>query len=539
MSLLDQFGAPLVARADGGYGHHPLAPTAYRGASISSQETYAWRPSTLSADAAVLPERARAAARVDDIARNDPHAVAGVARLVDMLVGAGVRLSAKPDGRALGFDTSTKEGRVILRDLAMAMEAEFRAFAEDPLRRNDAQQRLSLNGQLRLAARTFVRRGEATAFLSWKPRAGGRYATCLRMVDPDRLSNPFGVGDTRKLRGGIAFDDDGMPLTAFVRNGHPGDRYFDGNFPAWEPIPFRTEFGRPVFIHAFEPDREDQARAITPFASLMTRLRMIGKHADTELASATVNALFAAFLKSNLPVSEATQAFTPQGATFAEKRTDYYMRNPPTLMGVRIPVLGLGDEIQINSSPRQSTSFASFQTAFLQSIAASLGISYEQLSMDWSKVNYSSARAALNEVWRHIQLMFAQFVEQFICPIHYAVIEEAFDRGYLKAPKNAPDFYDQPGAYLRARWIGPARGYVDPVKEAEAASMRMDALTSTLERECAEQGLDYEETLDQIANETEMLAERKIERLSARTAPDIGREQPEEQNPQQPSQAPA
>ena len=52
--------------------------------------------------------------------------------------------------------------------------------------------------------------------------------------------------------------------------------------------------------------------------------------------------------------------------------------------------------------------------------------------MDWSKVNYSSARAALNEVWRHIESQFAVFVEQAVVPIYYAVVEEAFDRGYIK-----------------------------------------------------------------------------------------------------------
>jgi capsid protein len=113
---------------------------------------------------------------------------------------------------------------------------------------------------------------------------------------------------------------------------------------------------------------------------------------------------------------------------------NYYKENPPTLNGVRIPVLGLNDEIIINSSPRQTTAFPAFQAAFLQSIAAGLGISYEQLAMDWSKVNYSSARAALNEVWRHIQLMFAVFSEQIVAPIYYAVMEEAFDRGYILLP---------------------------------------------------------------------------------------------------------
>jgi lambda family phage portal protein len=489
--------------------------TAYRGASLAHQETFAWRPPFTSGDSATLWERQLTAARADDLVRNDPHAVAGVNRLVDMLVGAGLRLSPSPSARALGLDPANGADRESIKQLSASLKSEWSLFAEDPRRFNDAQRRMSMNGQFRLMARTMARRGEATAFLTWRRDENARYATCLRTVDPDRLCNPMGQADTIQLRGGIEFDDHGSPVAYHVRNGHPADYFAYAQTLQWERILRCTSWGRPVFIHAYEPDREDQSRAISPFASLMTRLRMIGKFADTELASATVNALFAAFVTSNMPVDQATQAFTPSQMTYADKRMDYYTAAPPTLNGVRIPVLPVGDEIKINSSPRQSTAFVNFQSAFLQSIASALGISYEQLTMDWSKTNYSSARAALNEVWRHTQTALATFVEQVVTPIYYAQVEEAFDRGYVVAPKGAPDFWDAPGAYLNARWIGPARGYVDPTKEAEAAGLRMANFTSTLEQEAADCGRDYEEVLDQVAVEEAALKARGLTRIIA------------------------
>jgi lambda family phage portal protein len=192
----------------------------------------------------------------------------------------------------------------------------------------------------------------------------------------------------------------------------------------------------------------------------------------------------------------------------------HFANNPAKLNGVRIPVMPPGSKITINGSPRQTTAFPAFQAAFLQKIAARLGISYEQLTMDWTKTNYSSARAALSEVWRHIQRLRATFTEQTVTPIFYAFLEEAFDRGYIKAPAGAPDFWDMPGAYLRAIWIGPGRGYIDPVKEAQASAIRMDSLTSTLEIECAEQGLDYEDVLDQREREEQDLKTRNLVRPS-------------------------
>jgi lambda family phage portal protein len=485
---------------------------AYRSGGFRNQEFAAWNPMPTSADSAVLPNRDISVARTRDIVRNDPTAQSGVSRLVEMLVGAKLILSSKPNARALGLDRKNKKHREIIRELAADIEGEWYEFANEPCKRFDAQRRLTGNGMFRLLARTFVTMNEATAFLKWK--SGGRYSTCVRAIDPDRLSNPYGQPVSQKLRGGVEFDDDGVPMAYHVRNGHPADWYIVPQPMTWTRIPRCTPSGRPVFIHGFEPDREDQARAMTPFAALIKRLRMIGKFSDTELASATVNALFAAFVKSSLPIGEATAAFTPQSVlTLEDKRLGHWEKFPPHLGGVRIPVMPIGDEIQINSSPRQTTAFPDFQAAFLQSIAAALGISYEQLSMDWSKVNYSSARAALNEVWRHTQMLLAAFVDQVVLPIHYAQLEEAFDRGYIKPPPGAPDFWDRPGAYLRARWIGPGRGYVDPVKEAQGASLRMGSMISTLEDENADLGRDLTDTLDQVADEEEMLKERGITRV--------------------------
>jgi lambda family phage portal protein len=513
--LIDTHGMPLRAnyvRESGNDG----AATAYKGASLATQETYAWRPPYTSGESETLYERVLAGSRARDLVRNDPHALSGTNVLVDMLVGAGLQWAPSPDAYALGLDPRKEGDRKKLRVLARALKSEWALFAGDPRKLNDAQRRLTLNGQLRLMCRTWVTLNEATGFLTWK-KGQGRYATCLRVVDPDRLSNPMGQADTLRLRAGIEYDADGVPLAYHVRNGHPADWFRYAQLLQWQRIPARTAWGRPVFIHAFEAEREDQSRGITPLISAMSRLRMIGKFADTELASATVNALFAAFVYSNLPVDELTQSFTPGATTWMDKHLEYLAKNPVHLNGVRIPTLPPGAEVKMNGTPRQTPAFKQFQTAFLQSAAASRGVSYEQMSMDWSAVNYSSARAALNEVWRSVTRKLAQFTDQAVMPILYAVIEEAFDRGYIKPLKGAPDFWDAPGAYLSGRWIGPARGYVDPEKEAQAATVRMGAFTSTLQKECADAGTDWEDNLIQAVEEKETLDAFGLERAESAT----------------------
>lgn len=76
---------------------------------------------------------------------------------------------------------------------------------------------------------------------------------------------------------------------------------------------------------------------------------------------------------------------------------------------------------------------------------------------------------------------------------------------------DAPDFYANRYAYTRCKWIGPGRGWVDPVKEAQACQLRMEIGLSTLENECASQGLDWEEVVEQRVREKNKLKEMGLD----------------------------
>lgn len=512
--IIDQVRAKANAGVIGMGGQGNLWNNPYHSSGLSSQDTVNWWPTRGSADSTVLPAKDLSLARIRDVIRNDPTAKAAVERLVDLVVGPGLRLSPKPDGTALGVDDPT-----VLRKLVQKIQSEWRLFAEEPRRLCDAQRRVSMNGLFRLFARTWVVCGEATGVLTWRDAPRQRYATCVMPIDPDRLSNPNGTFETKTLRGGVEMDSFGAPIAYHVRNAHVGDWWATEDAWLWTRVPKSTNWGRPVFIHGFEPEREGQTRAISPFVSLIGRLRMVGKFADAELSAASANALFAAFVESDLPVDDIAQRLTPTAETYAEKVVNFYTKNPACVGGTRIPVMLPGTKVTMNGTPRQSSSFASFQTAFLQSLASALGLSYEQLSMDWSKTNYSSARAALNEVWRAVKRMSAIFVEQIVTPIYYAFLEEAIDKGFVTLPALAGVggldlFHEMPGAVMRARWLGPGRGYVDPVKEIQASALRIESMVSTLENECGDQGDDYDDILDQIQIEEAELKARGLTRLS-------------------------
>jgi lambda family phage portal protein len=488
--------------------------TAFQGAGVAHQTTALWRPQLASADAESLYERDQLVARARDLTRNDGAAASAVQHAADLIVGHRWILAAKPDAELLGVD------RKAARALGRQMEREFRAWANDPRRFCDRRRRQSFAGMLTLMARQWAgAEGEGLAVLGFRDedrRAAlrARYATTMEVIDPDRLSNPYGQVDTDTLRGGIEMDEDGAPIAYHVRKGHVVDAGYTSKGFTWECVPYETEDGRPVVLHVMDHDRAGQNRGVTRFAPILIAFKQLAQLTDAELANAVLNALFGAFVKTGEDPRSIAEALSTEGADggvdWNSLRASFYDQAPVRMNGLRLPVLLPGDEVQMNTSPRATQSYVEFRAAFLSIFASITGTSYEQLSRDFSRTNYSSARAALNEVWRTVGGRRAQLGHNVASPVYFAVMEEAFDRGYLVEPEGAPPFDEAPAAYCNAFWIGPALGSVDPVKDRQAAQIGMEIGVTTLEQVCAEEGVDFEDTLDQLAYEQEARAARGL-----------------------------
>lgn len=484
--------------------------SAYAGAGYSHQSTRVWNPILASADADLLYDRDTLVARARDLTRNDGAAAAAVIHAADLIVGHRWVLAAKPDYRALGID------RTAARELGRAMEREFYAWAHDPRKHCDKRRRQTFPGLLTLMAKQWAGpEGEGLGVLGWREEArrqilGARYATCLDVIDPDRLSNPFGQPDTDFLRGGIELDEDGAPVAAHFRKGHEIDAGFSAKQYEWERVPWENPGGRPIVLHVFDHDRAGQNRGVTRFAPILIALRQLAQITEAEASNTLLNALFGAFIKTGYDPKSIAEALSTEDVNAWDIRSAFYEKAPLLLNNVRMPVLAPGDEVQLNTASRTTQPFIEFRAAFLSIVASMTGISYEQLSRDFSRTNYSSARAALNEVWRTVGGKRAQLGQNIASPIYVAVMEEAFDRGYLVEPTGAPPFEDAIAAYCDAMWIGPALGSVDPVKDRQAAQIGMEIGVTTLEQVCAEEGVDYEDTLDQLAYEKQAREERGL-----------------------------
>lgn len=476
-------------------------------ADIYGQHTAEWNPALWSPDATINTYRDRIVARVRDLVRNDGWASGAVTRVLDNAVGANFRPIAKPDYRALAAMTGNNAfDAVWAEEYGRAVDSYYRLWAEDVGRYCDGQRKQTLAQQLRLGFRHKIVDGDALAQVLWLPERVGygraRYATAVQILDPDRLSNPQMSFDLRNVRGGVQIDELGAPLGYWIRQAHASDWFVADKSVTWDYIERETAWGRPIIVHDYDFDQANQHRGVGILGPVVTRLKALIKYDGAELDSAIINAIFAAYIESphdpSLVESALGDAELP---AYQQLRGEYHKEKRISLGGARMPILFPGEKINTVSAVRPNSNFADFEKAVLRNFASAAGLSAQQVSQDWSDVNYSSARGALLEAWKTIDRRRSDFAIGFASPIRGALLEELHDVEDLPLPKDAPDFAESRSAYMRAVWLGPARGWIDPVAEREGAVLGMEAGLSTLESENQSQDQDWEEVLDQRARE--------------------------------------
>ena len=490
----------------------------YDAADVVGDQLTNWRPYLNSPDGEINVYRDRVVSRMRDLVRNDGWASGSITRLTDNAVGSSYRPLVKPDYRYLSMITGNKSFDANWADeYGRAVEAHFRVWANDEGRYCDLTRKQTVSQMLRLGFLHKMVDGEALSVLHYRPdRLGAgraRYATTIQMVDPDRLSNPNQMMDTLNIRGGVELDADGAPCAYHIRKAHMADWFDAKDSMTWERIPRETDWGRSVVVHDLDQDRAAQHRGTGILMPVVQRMKMLIKYDQAELESSILNAIFGAYITSpyDQEMVESAMNRTNELGAYQEERINFHKDNRLSLAnGARILHLFPGEAMNTVNAARPHSNFKDFESTVLRNIAAALGLSTQQVTQDWSDVNYSSARAAMLEAWKTLTRRRDGFSMGFAQPILAAFIEELHDYADLPLPKNAPHFLEARTAYSRAKWIGPARGWIDPVAERKGATLGIQAGLSTLEHEVSEQGEDWEEILDQRKREKDALDARGL-----------------------------
>lgn len=481
------------------------------GAERTARETVAWRAPMLSPDQAINTIKPEADARGRDMVLNDGYSAGAVALHRDSIVGAQYRLNAKPDWRVLGATAEWAE------EFSIAAESRFNLAAEAEDCWFDASGQLTFTGMVRLIIGAFVYTGEVLATGEWI-KDGRPFNTAIQLVSPDRLSNPDGISDDRTLRRGVKKNSRGRPQGYYIRQGHPSE-WYDNQPLLWSYIPASKPWGRKQVIHIVEPQQIDQTRGIAEMVAALKHTRMTKKFSEITLQNAVINASYAAAIESELPNAEVITAMGG-GAEGYEKALAQYMAmlgeylggaENVQIDGAKIPHFFPGTKLSLKPMGTPGGVGTDFEASLLRKVAASLNVSYEELSRDIGRASYSGLKAAMAMTGRAMGARKKMVADRFANNVYALWVEEEIAAKNLPLPpgRNRTDFYRDAGmmkaAYTRCAFVGSGRGQIDELKETQAAMLRVKAGLSTYEEECAKLGKDWREVFEQLSRETKMI----------------------------------
>jgi len=483
---------------------------ALEGAERHDRETVNWTPSMRSPDQIINGAKPMADARSRDMVQNNGYAAGAEALHKDSIVGSQYRLNACPNWRVLGVSEEWAE------EFQVVVENRFHTIAESEDCWLDASGTKTFTGLVRMAVGGFVYTGEVLGTAEWVRNDPRRpLKTAIQLISPDRLCNPNGTSDNRNLRRGIVRDNNGRPVGYHFRQGHPAELY-DLNSYVWKYVDAMKPWGRKQVIHIIDQRLPDQSRGIADMVAALKQMRMTKNFQEITLQNAVVNASYAAAIESELPTTEALATIGAGGSAIAGM-SDYlgfymgaltsYLDGSKTIAmdGVKIPHLFPGTKLNLKPIGTPGGVGSGFEESLLRNTAAALGLSYEQFARDYTKTNYSSARASMNETWKFMQSRKKSVADRLATNTYALYLEEDIANGNVPLPRGkARDWFYQPlvkDALCRCSWIGASRGQIDETKETQAALLRIAGGLSTYEKECARLGDDFREVFEQRARE--------------------------------------
>jgi lambda family phage portal protein len=284
-----------------------------------------------------------------------------------------------------------------------------------------------------------------------------------------------------------------------VRNTHPGDYQFGTKDNSYKEIKASDKYGRKNIYHLYHVDRPGQTRGIPFFAPVLTYFKDLGSYAESELVAARISACYAMIVETEASMDE-----DPVGGSAPVLKDGQYLEG--NIEPGMIKRLYPGEKFNSFNPTRPSSTFEPFVLWILRSISTSLGLPYELVTKDFSRTNYSSARAALLQAYKFFKKRQHWFAAHMCQPTWASVLEEA----YLKNKFGDIPFYEFYYYFTNALWMPDGWEWVDPLKEARAEEVELKNGTTTLSEIYSKKGQDWEEALEQRAKEKKKMKELGI-----------------------------
>lgn len=364
--------------------HAPIrrARAEYEGASYS-RRTANWRRNGRDANAelnAATQIALRGIAR--DLTRNNPFAASAKKKWADYLIGPGITGQVYRNGK-------------VDKDLTALFKRHCESVAVDPLSKSN------LYGLQYQAAGTIVESGGVIARRRWRRKSDGLPAPFqVQLLEPDyinmQLSGPTITGGSRIL--GVELDAIGRLSGYWLYSGHPGAILpggLDSKLVAASEV-----------AYAFRPDRPEALHGATWFAPVIVRLKDFGDYEDAQLVRQKIASCYTVFRTG--------VADPDDGDTDSNGRP---LDDNPLLGAVEpgiIEDLPEGADVKF-AQPPGVDGYEPYSRVSLGAIAVGVGLPYEVLTGDLSKVSFISGRLGRLDLKQSVETVQWQIIIPQLC----------------------------------------------------------------------------------------------------------------------------
>jgi lambda family phage portal protein len=452
----------------------------------NSRRTAGWVNRSTDANAAAMPQLATLRNFARDLRRNNGWARRAIQVVGNNTVGRGIK--AKPN--MPGMLQRNRDALAAWNRWATSLKC-------------DHDGALPFTGIQRQVMEAVVESGECLVLREPAPSSYGMEIPLqLRVLESDYIdTNRHGLiqGSGNAVRHGIEFDRRGRRVAYWLYEEHPGGT--DVFTAMGSRIKSRRVPAEDV-LHIYRPDRPGQYRGVSWLCAAIAKLNDYDDYDDATLVAKKIAACYAVFVEDLNGEAEAL-------GELDEDNLDQVKLEPG-----QITHLEPGQTVKFGTPPT-TADHDSFSTTTLRRIASSIGITYEDMTGDYSKVNFSSARMARLAHWANVwDWRNNMLIPQLCAPVwDWVMSYHAGLRGWRVVPT--------------VDWAAPPIPMLEPDKEGKAYKELIRSGVMTLAQAIAERGYDPEEQLREIAETNALLDELDIKLDSDPRAVAItGQEQP-------------
>lgn len=439
--------------------------------------------------------------------RNNPYAKKIVRSIQSKVIGRGMC----PESLAVNDDGSTAtEFRAKAKQL---WESIHSGFDSRGLPGRGGQ---TMPGLQRLSLRATILSGHVLARLvpidkSQQLQRDIPIPFALQLIDASRLANtnnpPTGtLAQGHSIYRGIELDADGNRVAYWINSYTPGN--IDPNYGTAVRIPAEQ------MIHLFVEEDIDQLCGVPWFAAALLQVRDTGDLQYNVLkASAMAACVVMGYRKPTgaqrfgLNNSSETNVNTADGTDLTDQDGNAITKIQPGMF------VNLGKDGALEGfSPNQpNTNAEAFIQHMLRGTAANFpGVKSSTVTGDYRNSSFSSERSSDNDTWPEVEEVQEWFSSSFCQPIYEAVIRAGLLVGWFDGIITAEQFNENPSKFTAARWQGPVSRSVNPTDDVNTSGLKMKFGLSSLQKECAAQGVNWREVIADIAELYETADEMEI-----------------------------